>query len=173
MADLDDYGISQAELETMYAEFLNGVSKSELERKYLGKPESHGKLFSSLVLRYLGIETEKRSPQSREVERLQRLVRSLGADPRRADPPLRMRSGADGATEFYGYGDFQVPGVNSRFRAIHSELIEQLASSPGARCEVTVEVRASAPQGFPPELERAVLGAAFEVGFSTAVFDSE
>lgn len=68
--DLEEYGIDKETLQRMYSDWRAGASKSELERKYLGKGESHGKVFSSLVRRYLGIETERTHPLVKENERL-------------------------------------------------------------------------------------------------------
>lgn len=53
----------------MYAEPQSGVPKTHLELKYLGKTESHGKLFSSLV-RYLNQDTERTHPLAEEARRL-------------------------------------------------------------------------------------------------------
>mgnify|MGYP005851850433 FL=1 len=88
MAELEDYGIDRATLQRMYEEWRAGKSKSFLERKYLGKSDSHGKLFSSLVRRFLGHETERRHPMADELQRLRNenaglraLLRSHGIDP--------------------------------------------------------------------------------------------
>lgn len=81
MASLDDYGIDKATLREMYERWKDGASKSSLEIKYLGKVESHGKLFSSLVRTHLGIETERRSKTVIENERLRRLLRKHRIDP--------------------------------------------------------------------------------------------
>ena len=81
MASLDDYGIDKATLREMYERWKDGASKSSLEIKYLGKVESHGKLFTSLVRTHLGIETERRSKTALENERLRRLLRKHGIDP--------------------------------------------------------------------------------------------
>jgi len=64
MVDLAALGIDRATVARMYADWQAGASKSELERRYLGKGESHGKLFSALVRQELGIETERASPLS-------------------------------------------------------------------------------------------------------------
>lgn len=89
MSELADYGIDLATLRRMYDQWCAGAKKSDLERRYLGKPESHGKLFSRLVREYLGIETERRSHLTderddlqREVRRLKALLRQHGIDPR-------------------------------------------------------------------------------------------
>jgi hypothetical protein len=81
MTDLEGYGIDMATLREMHARWQQGASKSSLEIEYLGKVESHGKLFSSLVRRYLGIETEKRSSGALEIDRLRRLLHAHGIDP--------------------------------------------------------------------------------------------
>ena len=81
MASLDDYGIDKATLREMYERWKDGASKSSLEIDYLGKVESHGKLFTSLVRTHLGIETERRSKTVIENERLRRLLRKHGINP--------------------------------------------------------------------------------------------
>lgn len=88
MGELADYGIDKATLRRMYDEWCRGAKKSDLERRYLDKPESHGKLFSTLVREHLGIETERRSSLAderdqlqREVHRLRGLLKANGIDP--------------------------------------------------------------------------------------------
>jgi hypothetical protein len=81
VASLEEYGIDKATLREMYERWKDGASKSSLEIKYLGKVESHGKLFSSLVRTHLGIETERRSKTVIENERLRRLLHKHGIDP--------------------------------------------------------------------------------------------
>jgi hypothetical protein len=87
MADLAAYGIDLDTLRRMYDAWCAGAKKSELERRYLNAPQSHGKLFSSLVREHLGIETERRAPQTErvaeleaEVQRLRELLRARGVD---------------------------------------------------------------------------------------------
>ena len=94
MGELADYGVDLDTLRTMYDEWLAGAKKSHLERRYLDKPESHGKLFSSLVREHLGIETEQRShltderdQLAAEVHRLTQLLRSHGINPRAEPSP--------------------------------------------------------------------------------------
>lgn len=60
----------------------------ELERRYLNKPQSHGKLFTALVREHLGIETEQKSALkgerdalADEVARLKAMLRENGIDP--------------------------------------------------------------------------------------------
>ena len=81
MPELGDYGIGIESLREMYEKWQQGETKSALEIEYLGKVESHGKLFSSLVRRHLGIETEKRSPSALEIAWLRRLLVDNGIDP--------------------------------------------------------------------------------------------
>ncbi|MGD9794706.1 MAG: hypothetical protein AB7V43_14615 [Acidimicrobiia bacterium] len=88
MAELEHYGIDIDVLRRMYREWLGGAKKSDLERRYLDKPESHGKLFTNLVREHLGIETERRSTMgterdalAREVARLTELLRAHGINP--------------------------------------------------------------------------------------------
>lgn len=90
MGGPDEYGIDLATLRRMYAEWEAGAKKSALERQYLNKPESHGKLFTSLVREHLKIDTEKRSTLTqrlrdaeRENARLRALLRAHGIDPGR------------------------------------------------------------------------------------------
>ena len=61
----------------MYAEWKEGAPKSDLERRYLSKSGSHGKLFSSLVRRYLGIETERSHPLVKENRVLTQRIKEL------------------------------------------------------------------------------------------------
>jgi hypothetical protein len=68
--DLDDLGIDLDTVRQMYDEWCAGAKKSHLERMYLNKPESHGKLFSALVRQHLGIETEARSSLAEDNARL-------------------------------------------------------------------------------------------------------
>jgi hypothetical protein len=79
MADLAEYGITLDQLRSMYDQWCAGAKKSELERRYLDRPQSHGKLFSSLVREHLGIETERRSNLTSERDELRREVRRLRA----------------------------------------------------------------------------------------------
>ena len=90
MGELADYGITIDTLRVMYDEWRRGATKSDLERRYLAKPESHGKLFTSLVREHLGVETERKShlteerdELAREVARLRALLRQHGIDPDR------------------------------------------------------------------------------------------
>lgn len=88
MPDLAELGIDVDTVRQIFDEWRQGAKKSALERKYLDKPESHGKLFSSLVREHLGIETERRSTLTDrnvwlegENERLRALLRLHGIDP--------------------------------------------------------------------------------------------
>ena len=88
MGDLSEYGIDLPTLRRMYDEWRRGAKKSQLERDYLGKPESHGKLFTRLVRDHLGIETERRSHLTdernellAEIRRLRALLRANGINP--------------------------------------------------------------------------------------------
>ncbi len=87
--ELAIYGIDRATLERMYEEWLAGATKSGLERRYLNKPESHGKLFTSLVRRHLGFETEKKSKSSVNIIELQERIKSLQEENRRLRNLLR------------------------------------------------------------------------------------
>jgi hypothetical protein len=88
VGDLSEYGIDITTLRRMYDEWCDGATKSALERRHLNKPESHGKLFTSLVRTHLGIETERRSSLTDErddlrgeVARLRALLDRHGIDP--------------------------------------------------------------------------------------------
>ena len=77
MGDLSEYGITREVLQEMYDLWRQGAKKSDLERRYLDKPESHGKLFSSLIREHLGIETERKSHLTAERDELVRKVARL------------------------------------------------------------------------------------------------
>jgi hypothetical protein len=79
MPDLGSVGIDLTTLRLMYDEWCQGAKKSGLERRYLHKPESHGKLFTALVREHLGIDTERRSTLATQRDELQREVRRLRA----------------------------------------------------------------------------------------------
>ena len=64
----------------MYKEWLDGEAKSDVELRYLGTGRAHGKRFSLLVKKHLGIDTEKQHPLAAENERLRQLLRSHGID---------------------------------------------------------------------------------------------
>ena len=92
MPELSELGIDLETVRRMYDDWCTGAKKSDLERRYLNKPESHGKLFSALVRDHLGIETERRSTLTeerdalrREVSRLRTLLRQHGIDPTSGD----------------------------------------------------------------------------------------
>lgn len=93
MADLEDYGIDLDTLRQMYQQWCDGAKKSDLERRYLNKPESHGKLFTSLVRQHLGENTERKSAIAverdglvAEVARLRALLTAHGIDPDHGSP---------------------------------------------------------------------------------------
>lgn len=65
----------------MLARFRAGESKSSLEIEYWDDGTSHGKRFTSFVRRHLGVETEGRSHQTMEIERLTALLRRHGIPP--------------------------------------------------------------------------------------------
>jgi hypothetical protein len=93
MSDLAQHGIDLPTLRHMYEQWCAGAKKSDLERRYLNKPESHGKLFTTLVREHLGVETERRSTVATErdelkaeVARLTALLRRHGIDPLTGEP---------------------------------------------------------------------------------------
>lgn len=67
--------------EELLARFHAGDSKSALEIEYWNDGTSHGKRFTAFVRRHLGVETEGRSRQSLEMERLSTLLRRHGISP--------------------------------------------------------------------------------------------
>lgn len=73
----------------MLDEWRGGVSKTAIERRYLGKSTHHGKLFTKLVRDYLGVETARRHPLVVEVARLRALLIANGIDP---NDPNRQHS---------------------------------------------------------------------------------
>lgn len=70
----------------MYKEWLAGNAKSDVELRYLGTSRAHGKRFSLMVKKHLGINTEKEHPLPVDNERLRSLLRAHGIDPD-SDPP--------------------------------------------------------------------------------------
>lgn len=71
----------------MYQDWLAGKTKSDIELRYLGTSRAHGKRFSLMVKKHLGIDTEKEHPLTVENERLRTLLRAHGIDPD-SDPPI-------------------------------------------------------------------------------------
>ena len=74
MGELSDYSITREVLQETYDLWSQGAKKSDSDRRYLDKPESHGKLFSSLVREPLGRETERKSHLTAERDELVREV---------------------------------------------------------------------------------------------------
>lgn len=68
----------------MLERFQAGESKSTLEIEYWNDGTSHGKRFTSFVRKHLGVETESRSRQTQELERLRNLLRRSGISPSQA-----------------------------------------------------------------------------------------
>jgi hypothetical protein len=93
--DLAALGIDRQTVDRMYAEWQAGASKSELERRYLGKGDSHGKMFTALVKQEFGVDTEHASPLRREIQRLREENNQLRAQ----NVALRQRLGLSGAGE--------------------------------------------------------------------------
>jgi hypothetical protein len=65
----------------MCARWEAGESKSALEIEYWADATSHGKRFSAYARRWLGRQTERKSGQTTEIERLQALLRARGVSP--------------------------------------------------------------------------------------------
>jgi hypothetical protein len=81
MGELAEYAVDLETLRRMYEEWGSGVPKSTLEARYLGRTSSQGRVFSTLVRKHLGIETERRSSLAEENARLRALLREHGIDP--------------------------------------------------------------------------------------------
>ncbi len=172
MSDLEAYGMDLEMLHAMHREWEEGASKSELERKYLGKPESHGKLFSGLVRRHLGIETEKESALSRENTELRTVLRAHGIDPREASRPLSQGQMAPSyATDFYGYIDVSPHEARSTLDKVIAEIAEPLDQAPDSTVKLTIEVRASVGRPVDEDLRRTVIESAHGLGFTTRTFE--
>lgn len=65
----------------MYARWEAGESKSSLEIEVWSDATSHGKRFTAYVRRWLGRETERKSGQTEQIERLESLLRVHGISP--------------------------------------------------------------------------------------------
>jgi len=76
-----DNGDDHALAEEMLTRYQTGESKSTLEIEYWDDGTSHGKRFTGFVRKQLGIDTEGRSRQSLELERLSALLRRHGVSP--------------------------------------------------------------------------------------------
>lgn len=94
--DFEALGIDRSVVAAMYAEWCAGAPKSALERRYLGKAESHGKLFSALVREVLGVETERPSRLRAENARLRAEVARLEAEVAQLRAALARLQGAVG-----------------------------------------------------------------------------
>jgi hypothetical protein len=64
-----------------YRAWIGGMTKSDIEQRFLGTSRAHGKRFSTMVRKHLGINTEKQHPLIVENERLRELLWSYGIDP--------------------------------------------------------------------------------------------
>jgi hypothetical protein len=172
MSDLEAYGMDLEMLHAMHREWEQGASKSDLERKYLGKPESHGKLFSGLVRRHLGIETEKESELSRENTELRTILRAHGIDPRGAhQPPSSGKMAPAYATSFYGYIDVDSSEARSTLDNVITEIVEPLDQAADSRVELTIEVRATIGRPVDEDLRSTVLESAHDLGLTTRAFE--
>ena len=65
----------------MYGRWRNGEAKSRLELEYFGNTTAHGKVFSTYVKRWTGIDTERQSRQSIRIEELEVILRVNGLSP--------------------------------------------------------------------------------------------
>jgi hypothetical protein len=68
----------------LYERWEAGAPKSALEIEFWDDPTSHGKRFTSYVRRWLGRETERKSGQTEQIERLEALLRAHGLSPTEA-----------------------------------------------------------------------------------------
>jgi hypothetical protein len=173
MGDLEDYGIDIETLRRMYNEYESGVPKSQLERRYLGKPESHGKVFSALVRKYLGVETEKRSTLAVENARLKRLLRSLGVTDFDTEPrkhPTQSGHRPDSSFNFYGYVDIEPADSRQVLRRVLDEIVAPIEGARG-ECSLTLEVRGRIANDFDDTVLASVRAAMFDLGFATFEVD--
>lgn len=166
--DLEDYGIDLETLKRMHAEYLAGATKSGLELRYLNNTTGHGKVFSTLVRRYLHVETEKRSSLSKENARLKAVLREHGINP--GKPTVGDAADGGDEAEFYAYMDVAPHELRGRVDHVLQAVIDPLQSG-GAHVTVTVEVRAGVPRPVDPALQREVLGAVYELEFETYEFE--
>lgn len=65
----------------MWERWSAGEAKSQLEIEYWGNATSHGKAFTAYVKKWTGLVTERKSPQTLRVERLEGLLRAHGIPP--------------------------------------------------------------------------------------------
>lgn len=84
MRDKESDEQDRALAQEMLDRFQAGESKSTLEIEYWNDGTSHGKRFTSFVRKHLGVETESRSRQTQELERLRNLLRRSGISPSQA-----------------------------------------------------------------------------------------
>ncbi len=76
----------------MLERWRQGESKSRLETEYWGKGTAHGKAFTGYVRRWLEVETEQPSSQSKRIAELEALLRVHGISPTgRDDLPEECR----------------------------------------------------------------------------------
>lgn len=68
----------------MYERWQAGEAKSQLEISYWENPTSHGKAFTAYVKKWLGVETERKSGQTEQIDRLEGLLRAHGVSPSEA-----------------------------------------------------------------------------------------
>ena len=65
----------------MYSAWVAGAPKSDIEMRFLGTSRAHGKRFSIIVKRNLGIDTERIHPLAAENARLRKILKEHGIDP--------------------------------------------------------------------------------------------
>jgi hypothetical protein len=84
----DDADLTEEQHRSLAAELHSrweaGESKSSLEVEFWDDPSSHGKRFTSYVRRWIGRETERKSSQTEQIERLEALLRVHGVSPTEA-----------------------------------------------------------------------------------------
>lgn len=68
----------------MYERWQAGEAKSQLEIEYWQNATSHGKAFTAHVKKWLGVETERKSGQTEQIDRLEGLLRAHGVSPSEA-----------------------------------------------------------------------------------------
>jgi hypothetical protein len=76
-------------------------------------------------------------------------------------------------TEFFGVFSLDPERYARDLTRASQEILQQLAAVDGASLEITLEIHATAPEGFPPEKVRVVLENARTLKFSQYSFDDQ
>ena len=73
-----------------------------------------------------------------------------------AEPSATVAPPEQGARRFYGVVSLDPERLNRDFGRVTQEVVQHLTGLLGTEVEVTVEVRAVAPEGFPARVVRTV-----------------